>query len=94
MPSVEHRSHKGLNRRAENSRQPTRKRGRARKGFRSPVAAGSRQPNSSGRVQPDLTALPPPRRHLLIAPEDRTEMSHRLTAGNEITGTTAVPTVV
>lgn len=35
MPSVEHRSHKGLNNRAENSHQPTRQRERAMKGLRS-----------------------------------------------------------
>ncbi len=35
MPSVEHRSHKGINNRAENSHQPTRQRERAMKGFRS-----------------------------------------------------------
>jgi putative transposase len=35
MPSVEHRSHKGLNNRAENSHQPTRQSERAMKGFRS-----------------------------------------------------------
>ena len=39
MPSVEHRSHKGLNNRAENSHQPTRQRERAMKGFRSMGAA-------------------------------------------------------
>lgn len=39
MHSVEHRSHKGLNNRAENSHQPTRQRERAMKGFRSPVAS-------------------------------------------------------
>jgi putative transposase len=38
MPSVEHRSHKGLNNRAENSHQPTRQRERAMKDFRSPRA--------------------------------------------------------
>jgi putative transposase len=36
MPSVEHRSHKGLNNRAENSHLPFRRRERARQGFRSP----------------------------------------------------------
>jgi putative transposase len=36
MPSVEHRSHKGLNNRAENSHVPLRKRERAMQGFRSP----------------------------------------------------------
>ncbi|MGW1659391.1 IS6 family transposase, partial [Streptomyces atratus] len=35
MPLVEHRSHKGLNNRAENSHQPTRQRERAMKGFHS-----------------------------------------------------------
>jgi putative transposase len=35
MPSVEHRSHQGLNNRAENSHQPTRQREGAMKGFRS-----------------------------------------------------------
>src|SRR3954468_1171565 len=36
MPSVEHRQHKGLNNRAENSHQPTRRRERIMKRFRSP----------------------------------------------------------
>ena len=36
MPAVEHRSHKGLNNRAENSHLPLRKRERAMQGFRSP----------------------------------------------------------
>jgi putative transposase len=35
MPTVEHRSHKGLNNRAENSHLPFRKRERTRQGFRS-----------------------------------------------------------
>ena len=35
MPSVEHRSHKGLNNRAENSHQPTRRRERQMKRFKS-----------------------------------------------------------
>jgi putative transposase len=36
MPSVEHRQHKGLNNRAENSHQPTRRRERIMKRFKSP----------------------------------------------------------
>jgi putative transposase len=36
MPTVEHRSHKGLNNRAENSHLPLRRRERAMQGFRSP----------------------------------------------------------
>lgn len=35
MPGVEHRQHKGLNNRAENSHQPTRRRERIMKGFKS-----------------------------------------------------------
>ena len=35
MPSVEHRAHKGLNNRAENSHQPTRQRERQMKRFKS-----------------------------------------------------------
>jgi putative transposase len=36
MPRVEHRQHKGLNNRAENSHQPTRRRERIMKRFKSP----------------------------------------------------------
>jgi putative transposase len=36
MPAIEHRSHKGLNNRAENSHLPLRRRERAMQGFRSP----------------------------------------------------------
>src|SRR5688572_28452430 len=39
MPSVEHRRHKGLNNRAENSHQPTRRRERQMKRFKSPGQA-------------------------------------------------------
>ena len=39
MPSVEHRRHKGLNNRAENSHQPTRRRERQMKRFTSPGQA-------------------------------------------------------
>ena len=39
MPSVEHRRHKGLNNRAENSHQPTRQRERQMKCFKSPGQA-------------------------------------------------------
>ena len=39
MPSVEHRAHKGLNNRAENSHQPTRQRERQMKRFKSAVQA-------------------------------------------------------
>ena len=39
MPGVEHRRHKGLNNRAENSHQPTRRRERQTKRFKSPGQA-------------------------------------------------------
>ena len=39
MPGVEHRKHKGLNNRAENSHQPTRRRERQMKRFKSPRQA-------------------------------------------------------
>jgi putative transposase len=37
LPETEHRRHKGLNNRAENSRQPTRQRERAMRRFKSPT---------------------------------------------------------
>jgi putative transposase len=84
MPSVEHRSHKGLNNRAENSHQPTRQRERAMKGFR-----------SAGRTQQFLSAFSQisphfrPRRHLMTAFDYRTEMQHRFTIWNHIAGVPA-----
>jgi putative transposase len=72
MPSVEHRSHKDLNNRAENSHQPTRQRERAMKGFR-----------SVGGTQPFLAAFSGSsphfrsRRHLMTAPGHRAEMPIR-----------------
>ena len=55
MPSVEHRRHKGLNNRAENSHQPTRRRERQRKGFTSRPG-----PALSLRSRPDQQLVPPP----------------------------------
>lgn len=85
MPSVEHRSHKRLNNRAENSHQPARPRERAMKGFRS-VGAAMRFLASFSRISPHFR----PRRHLLNAPEHRTEMTERFTLWNQITGTTGL----
>ena len=48
MPGVEHRRHRGLNNRAENSHQPTRRRERQMKRFKSP-----------GQVQRFLSAHDP-----------------------------------
>ncbi|EFE71998.1 IS6 family transposase [Streptomyces viridosporus ATCC 14672] len=59
MPSVEHRSHQGLNNRAENSHQPTRQRERALKGFRS-VGGAQRFLAAFSGISPHFR----PRRHL------------------------------
>jgi putative transposase len=69
LPSVEHRQHRYLNNRAENSHQPTRQRERRMQGFK-----------SAGQAQRFLAAYGPiaqhfrPRRHLLPAPIYRQEM--------------------
>jgi putative transposase len=87
MASVEHRSHKGLNNRAENSHQPTRQRERAMKGFR-----------DAGRTQQFLAAFSQisphfrPRRHLMTAAQFRTEMIIRFAVWDRITGSTGLPT--
>jgi putative transposase len=81
MPSVEHRSHKGLNNLAENSHQPTRQRERAMKSFRSRRAA-QKFLAAFSVISPHFR----PRRHLMTAPDYRTEMQHRFTIWNQITG--------
>jgi putative transposase len=86
MPSVEHRSHKRLNNRAENSHQPTRQRERAMKGFRS---AGGAQ-----RFLAAFTGISPhfrPGRHLTTAGRHRFEMMIRFTLWNQITGAAGMP---
>jgi putative transposase len=70
IPSVEHRSHKGLNNRAENSHQPTRQRERAMKGFRS-TSGAQRFLSAFSGISPHFRT----RRHLLTAAEHRLEMS-------------------
>jgi putative transposase len=83
LPSVEHRQHRYLNNRAENSHQPTRQRERRMQGFKSP-----------GHAQRFLAADGPiashfrPRRHLLTALKYCQEMAHRFQTWREITGTT------
>jgi putative transposase len=73
LPDVEHRQHRYLNNRAENSHQPTRQRERRMQGFKSP-----------GHAQRFLAAYGPiaqhfrPPRHLLSAPAYRQEMAQRL----------------
>ncbi|WP_326756827.1 IS6 family transposase [Streptomyces hirsutus] len=88
MPSVEHRSHQGLNNRAENSHQPTRQRERAMKGFRSPGAAQQFLSAFSG-ISPHFR----PRRHLMTAGEHRLEMIIRFTIRDQVTGSTGLAAV-
>ena len=82
LPSVEHRQHRYLNNRAENSHQPTRQRERRMQQFKSP-----------GHAQLFLSVYGPiishfrPRRHLLPAPVYRQEMRQRFQAWQEIIGT-------
>jgi putative transposase len=82
LPGVEHRQHRYLNNRAENSHQPTRQRERRMQGFKSP-----------GHAQRFLSAYGPiaqhfrPRRHLFCAPAYRPEMKKRFQGWGEITGT-------
>ncbi|MEU3348264.1 DDE-type integrase/transposase/recombinase [Streptomyces sp. NPDC006700] len=80
--SVEHRAHKGLNNRAENSHQPTRQRERAMKGFRS-VGGAQRFLAPFSRISPHFR----PGRHLMFAPEYRTAMKDRFIIWNTITAT-------
>ncbi|WP_406016399.1 IS6 family transposase [Streptomyces sp. NBC_00984] len=86
MPSVEHRSHKGLNNRAENGHQPTRQRERAMKGFRS-VGAAQRFLSAFSGISPHFR----PRRHLMAAPDYRAEMTVRFTIWEQITGVAGRP---
>jgi putative transposase len=81
MPSVEHRSHKGLNNRAENSHQPTRQRERAMKGFRS-VGGAQRFLSAFSGISPHFRC----RRHLMPAPDYRAEMTVRFAIWEQITG--------
>ncbi len=80
FPSVEHRRHKRLNNRAENSHQPTRQRERTMRRFTSP-----------GHAQRFLSAFGPirehfcPRRHRLKAAEYRRECACRFQIWTEVT---------
>jgi putative transposase len=84
LPSVEHRQHRYLNHRAENSHQPTRQRERRMQGVTSP-----------GHAQRFLSAYGPiaqhfrPRRHRLSAQAYRQEMVQRFQSWQEVTGLAA-----
>ena len=82
LPGVEHRQHRYLNHRAENSHQPTRQRERTMRRFK-----------SAGHAQRFLSAHGPilshfrPRRHRLRARDYRQEMAYRRHIWREITAT-------
>ncbi|MFF3787240.1 transposase [Streptomyces sp. NPDC001933] len=86
MPSAEHRAHKGLNNRAENSHQPTRQREHAMKGFRS-TGGAQRFLSAFSGISPHFR----PRRHLMTATRYRTETTTRFAIRDEITGATDQP---
>jgi putative transposase len=81
LRGVEHRQHKRLNNRAENSHQPTRQRERSMRHFKSP-----------GHAQRFLSAHGPirdhfcPRRHWLKAAAYREERAQRMEVWNQVTG--------
>ncbi len=83
---MEHRSHKGLNNRAENSHQPTRQRERAMKGFRS-VGGAQRFLSAFSGISPHFR----PRRHQRAAPEHRAEMTIRFATWDQVTGAVGRP---
>lgn len=87
MPSAEHRSHKGLNNRAENSHQPTRQRERAMKGFRS-VGWAQRFLSAFSGISPHFR----PRRHLMTAAAHRAKMTVRFAIWDQITGVVGLAT--
>ncbi len=85
LPSIEHRRHKGLNNRAENSHQPTRERERRMRRFKDPWHA-----------QRFLAAYGPiashfrPRRHRLTADAYRETSAERYATWRAVTGTPAM----
>ncbi len=68
----EHRSHKGLKNRAENSHQPTRQRERAMKRFRS-IGGAQRFLSTFSGISPHFR----PRRHVMTATQHRAVMTIR-----------------
>src|SRR5215217_1529422 len=84
MPSVEHRRHKGLNNRAENSHQPTRRRERQMKGF---TSAGQAQRCLSAHDQ--INNLFPLRRDHITARQYRAARTQAFQTWSKVTGVAA-----
>ncbi len=81
LPNTEHRQHKGLNNRAENSHQPTRERERRMQRFKSPGHA-QRFLSAYSFIAPHFR----PRRHLFRANDYRQELRQRFASWREVTG--------
>lgn len=81
LPGVEHRQHKGLNNRAENSHQPTRLREKKMRKFKS-VKQAQRFLSACGLIAGHFQ----PRRHRLNAQEYRATLQGRFLMWNEVTG--------
>jgi len=84
MPGVEHHQHKGLNNRAENSHQPTRRRERQMKRFKS-----SRQAQRFLAAHDQINNLFHLRRHHLPAAQYRAARAQALRTWAEVTGVAA-----
>ncbi len=84
LPSVDHRQHRYLNNRAENSHQPTRERERRMRRFKSPGQA-QRFLAAYGSIAAHFR----PRRHRLTAAAYRQTRDHRFTTWRAVTGLTA-----
>jgi putative transposase len=84
MPGIEHRQHKGLNNRAENSHQPTRRRERQMKRFKSP---GQAQRFLSAHDQ--IANLFHLRRDAITAIEYRAARTRALSIWAEVSGISA-----
>ncbi len=84
LPGVEHRQHKGLNNRAENSHQPTRDRERRMRRFKSPGHA-QRFLSVHGVIASHFR----PGRHRLRAAAYRQQMAHRFQTWRAVTGLAA-----
>jgi putative transposase len=80
LPGVEHRQHRYLNNRAENSPQPTRQRERRMQRLKSPGQA-QRFLSASGPIAQHFR----PRRHQFSAPAYRQEMGQKFQIWREIT---------
>ena len=81
MPGVEHRQHKGLNNRAENSHQPTRRRERQMKRFKSARHA-QRFLSAHDQIN-NLFLLP---RHLMPATDYRAKRARAFQAWHDVCG--------